>query len=158
MADDRNKSVQRKAQDTKQYINGVATPDGDGDHMSPGRKRRISQKPVPHFDWRLLMSGNQLGFLAVVISVISALYTAGWIPGIAKQTDVADLSRQIVEIKTVITGLAHEFSDTRVEIVKAVATTARIEGRLENDAQIRARAARKVETEKPVQKAKGFFD
>jgi outer membrane murein-binding lipoprotein Lpp len=104
------------------------------------------------------MSGNQLGFFAIVISVISALYSAGWIPGIAKQTDVTDLSKQIVEIKSGIAALSNEFSQTRVEIVKASTSLARMEGRLEADAQIRARTTRQPTQPKPVQKAKGLFD
>jgi outer membrane murein-binding lipoprotein Lpp len=153
MADETNKTPARKAQS----LNG-ATDHNEGNAVAQRRRGRQSQHPTS-LDWRLLLSGNQMGLLAIVISIVSALYTAGWIPGIAKQTDVTELSRQIVEIKSGITSLSSEFSQTRTEFIKATASIARIEGRLEADAQVRARATRKPEAPnpKPV-KAKGLFD
>ncbi len=158
MAGNSNKSRLGKSQDKPALLNGAVDPSGDGNHMPPTRRSRQSHHQTPHFDWRLLMSGNQLGFLAIIISLVSALYSAGWIPGIAKQTDVTDLSKQIVEIKSGIAALSNEFSQTRVEIVKASTSLARMEGRLEADAQIRARTTRQPAQPKQLQKAKGLFD
>lgn len=110
------------------------------------------------FDWRLLLSGNHLGLISVVISIATVLYSAGWIPGIAKQTDVSGLATQIVEIKAGMEKLGKEFSETRVEMFKAATGIARIEGKLEN--QPKARPVSKPAPAKPIEpvKAKAFFE
>ncbi len=158
MAGNSNKSRLGKSQDKPALMNGAVDPSGDGDHMPPGHRRKPQAHMPVQFDWRLLMHGNQFGLLALVVSIVTALYSAGWIPGIAKQTDVTELSRQIVDIKSGITSLSNEFSQTRTEFIKATASISRIEGRLEADAQIRARTTRQPAQPKPVQKAKGLFE
>ncbi len=114
---------------------GYSNPNGawnrsEGSKMPPKRRAKLAE-PSPSFDWRLLMSGNQLGLLSLIISAVTILYSAGWIPSIAKQTDVSGLSQQIVEIKGAIDGLGKEFRESRVEWVKASSSIARIEGKLE---------------------------
>ncbi len=98
------------------------------------RKGSIKEEPSvsePTFDWRLLMNGNHLGFLSILISIVTVLYSAGWIPGIAKQTDVSRLDEKLLAITSSMDRLGKEFADTRVEIVRAATTIARIEGKLE---------------------------
>jgi hypothetical protein len=158
MAGNSNKSQSRKSQDKPALMNGAVDPSGDGDHMPPGRRRRHQPHTPAHFDWRLLMSGNQFGLLAFIFSILTALYSAGWIPGLAKQTDVTQLQGQLVKIEGGLDGISKELREARGEFLKATTSIARIEGRLEADAQIRARTTRQPTQPKPVQKAKGLFD
>ncbi len=104
------------------------------------------------------MSGNQLGLLSLIISACVALYSAGWIPGIAKQTDVSTLSAQIVDIKNSIDRVGREFAETRIELVKTATTIARIEGKLEAAAPLPRPAAVKVRVKPVPPKPKGLFE
>lgn len=164
MADQKDKRPQTQHQDHDVLaVPNGAWPENNGEPMPPKRAPRkrlpVKEPAVDHpvFDWRLLMGGNQLGLLAFIISAVTALYSAGWIPGIAKQTDVSVLAQQIVEIKTGVDRVNKEFSETRLEIMKTVSAIARIEGRMEAQAQIRVVRRAPPEPPKPV-KAKGLFD
>jgi len=151
MDDETNKATARKAKS----LNGIGRHEEKSQMVQ--RRRRDTSSAHPSMDWRLLLSGNQLGFFAVVISILSALYTAGWIPGIAKSTDVTELSQQIVAVKSGVDRLASEFSATRVEIVRASTSIARLEGRLEAGQTIKRVPARPKPAPAPI-KAKGLFD
>lgn len=124
-----------------------------------GRKKPIPE--TPSIDWRLLLRGNAMTIIAFLISALAwiavALYSAGWIPGIAKQTDLSMVTQQIVDIKGGLDRLANEFSETRTEIVKAASSIARIEGRMEASAAARAVPPPRPRP-KPVVKPKGLFE
>jgi len=153
MAGQRNKTSARIVQENAEHAtaNGVWT---EGLEMPSKRRGKPVAQP-PQFDWRLLMSGNQLGLIAFIVSAITALYSAGWIPGIAKQTDVSGLSQQVVEVKSSIERVSKELAEMRGESLKAFSSIARIEGRLETPP--RPRQARPAPTP-PAPKPKGLFD
>jgi hypothetical protein len=163
MAGKRNKSAGTEVQGDVEHLSANGAWSGPGSQDMPPKRRNTPTGPAPSVDWRLLMSGNQLGILSILISAVTILYSAGWIPGIAKQTDVSTLANQIVEIRKSVDNLIGEFSATRLELIKATASIARIEGRLEAQPQISEAAARPVrkpvrpkEPVKPV--AQGWFN
>lgn len=103
-----------------------------GRSRAPNGQYQAAGHPPHHssFEWKG-SGGNFFGAVALGISIISALYTAGWLPGIAKSTDVTALAERIGAIHKGVESLALDLKETKQDVAKVATGVARMEGRIE---------------------------